>query len=240
MPTTLLVAANLIVAFGAWVQGSVGFGLAVISAPLLVILSPSAVPGPLIAATYLLLWLTVLRERKDMDLRGIGWALLGRIPGAVLGAVTIAGMTNRSLSLTLGLLTLLAVLLTATRLKLERTPPYLLAAGAVSGFMGTTSSIGGPALAILYQHDRGPMVRASLAAYFVAGATMSMIALAWVGRFGLQEARSGLFMMPGVLLGFVLSKRSGSYLDQGRTRSAVLWVAGVSGAIAVVRALLMQ
>ncbi len=239
MPTTVLLAANLIVAIGAWVQGSVGFGLAVVSAPLLVILSPETVPGPLIAATYLLLWLTVLRERKEVDLRGIGWALLGRVPGAVLGALTVASMTTRSLSLTLGLLTLLAVGLTATRLKLARTPPYLLAAGAVSGFMGTTASIGGPALAILYQHDRGPMVRASLAAFFAAGATMSMVALAWVGRFGVPEVRVGLLMMPGVLIGFLLSKRSGAFLDQGRTRSAVLFVAGASGVGAVLRALLM-
>jgi len=30
-----LIAANLIIAVGAWVQGSVGFGLALIAAPLL-------------------------------------------------------------------------------------------------------------------------------------------------------------------------------------------------------------
>ncbi|HEV8248216.1 MAG TPA: sulfite exporter TauE/SafE family protein [Polyangiaceae bacterium] len=239
MLTTLIVAANLIVAVGSWVQGSVGFGLALISAPLLLIVAPESVPGPLIAATFVLLLLTVLRERQAVDLRGIGWALLGRLPGTALGALTVARMSGRWLGLTLGLLTLLAVGLTATRFDIVRKPPWLLIAGTVSGFMGTTAGIGGPAMALLYQRERGPTVRASLAAFFVVGASMSMLGLAWVGRFGKHEVVSGLTMVPGVIIGFLLSKQSGEFLDQGRTRRAVLFVAGASGIAAVVRAILV-
>lgn len=234
-----LLAANLIVALGAWVQGSVGFGLALIAAPLLVIVSPSAVPGPLIATTFVLIVMTALRERHAIDLRGIGWALLGRVPGATLGALTLAAMSPRTLGFTLGALTLLAVVITATKLHVTRRPPWLFLAGSVSGFMGTTAAIGGPAVALLYQHDEGPTVRASLAAYFTAGSLMSIAALFWVQRFGATDLLQGASMLPGVFVGFALSGRSGAFLDKGRTRTAVLLVAGLSGVAAMIRAVFL-
>jgi uncharacterized protein len=234
-----LIAANLIIALGAWVQGSVGFGLALIAAPLLAIIWPSTVPGPLIATTFVLIVLTFVRERHAADRRGIGWALLGRAPGSALGAVTLAAMSPRALGFTLGALTLIAVVLTASKLRIERKPVTFMVAGSVSGFMGTTAAIGGPAVALLYQHDEGPIVRASLAAYFVVGSLMSITALFWVNRFGLAELLQGACMLPGVFVGFVLSRRSGAFLDKGRTRSAVLVVAGLSGLAAMLRALLV-
>jgi uncharacterized membrane protein YfcA len=239
MDYATLLAANLIIAIGAWVQGSVGFGLALVAAPLLAIISPSAVPGPLLATTFSLIVLTVWRERQAIDVRGIGWVLLGRIPGAALGALTLAAMNPRALGFTLGALTLLAVVLTATKLRIERKPPWLFVAGTVSGFMGTTSAIGGPAVAILYQHDEGRTVRASLAAYFTVGCLMSMTALFLVHRFALSDVLQGAGMLPGVAIGFALSGRFGAFLDKGRTRAAVLLVAGLSGVGAMLRAALL-
>jgi len=236
MEPLVLLAANLIVALGAWIQGSVGFGLALTAAPLLAIISPGTVPGPLIATTFVLIVLTVVRERRSVDVRGIGWAIVGRIPGVAIGALTLAAMSPRTLGFTLGALTLFAVVLTATKLRIERKPLWLFFSGCISGFMGTTSAIGGPPIALLYQHDEGPTVRASLAAYFVVGSLMSIGALAIVHRFGLPDLVQGATMLPGVGVGFVLSRRFGAFLDQGRTRTAVLVVAGLSGVAAMARA----
>jgi uncharacterized membrane protein YfcA len=149
-------------------------------------------------------------------------------------------MSQRALGVTLGALTLFAVLLTATKLDVARKPPWLFIAGSVSGFMGTTAAIGGPAVALLYQHDDGPTVRASLAAYFTVGSLMSITALFLVKRFGLHDLVQGASMLPGIAVGFALSGRSGAFLDKGRTRIAVLVVAGLSGVAAMLRALLLS
>lgn len=238
MSPEVLILANLFVAAGAWVQGSVGFGLALVSAPLLAMLAPGLVPGPLMAATFVILVLTVLREKTHVDKKGIGWMLAGRVPGSIVGALTLAQLSFDTLGLLIGILILLAVLLSAISLRLERSWLSLTIAGIVSGFMATTASIGGPAVAILYQHDQGPMVRSSLGAYFVLGSCISFLALFAVGRFGLSELTAGGLLVPGVLLGFALSARTGAYLDQGRTRVAVLFVAGASGIAAILQALL--
>jgi hypothetical protein len=49
-----LVFAWAVVAVGAALQGAVGFGLGVIGAPLLVLIAPGLVPGPLLLVAFVL------------------------------------------------------------------------------------------------------------------------------------------------------------------------------------------
>jgi uncharacterized membrane protein YfcA len=227
--------ASLIVAIGAALQGSVGFGFALMSAPILAFVDPRLVPGPLILAVTLLLVLTAIREHQSMDLTGIGWVLLGRVPGTVLAIVVLDAMTERGLTVGLGVLVLLAVGISLLKLHLPRTPPLLMIAGLISGLMGTTSGLGGPAVAVLYQHEPGDRVRSTLAGYFLIGAIMSLSALAFAGRLGRAEASLSLGLLPGIVVGFLSSRRTGAWLDRGRTRTAVLAVAAAAGVLSIAR-----
>ncbi|HEY3500105.1 MAG TPA: sulfite exporter TauE/SafE family protein [Polyangiaceae bacterium] len=236
--TTEIALALAIVAIGAALQGSVGFGFALLSAPFLEWINPRLVPGPLVLAVTVLLVLTALRERQSIDLRGIGWVLAGRVPGTLIGAVALAGLSESALTVTLGVLVLTAVGLSLLDVHLPRKPPFLVVAGVISGVMGTTAALGGPAVAILYQHERPELVRSTLATFFLIGALMSLPALAWVGRLGAEEGKLALLLLPGILLGFAVSARTARLLHGGRTRAAVLLVAGLAGATGVVRGLL--
>jgi uncharacterized membrane protein YfcA len=101
--------------------------------------------------------------------------------------------------------------------------------------MGTASSIGGPPLAMVYQHEPGHRLRGTLASYFVIGTFMSLAGIAWVGRFGAPELVWGLALMPGMVLGFLVSSRLTPWLDRGYTRHAVLTVAFAAGLGIVLR-----
>lgn len=46
--TSVILASGLVVALGALVQGAVGYGMALVAAPLLVLFDPALVPVPLI------------------------------------------------------------------------------------------------------------------------------------------------------------------------------------------------
>jgi uncharacterized membrane protein YfcA len=235
--TGALVLAVAIVGAGSAVQGSIGFGLALLTAPLLEWVEPRLVPGPLIIAVTVLLALTAHRERKSIDARGIGWILAGRIPGTALGALALTGLTAGALTVSLGLLVLVGVGLSLLSLRLPRTPGLLSFAGLVSGLMGTTAALGGPAVAILYQHERGPMVRSTLATYFLIGAFMSLGALYLIGRLGRAEFELGVALLPGIVGGFLLSRGMGAWMDGGRTRTAVLLLSGLAGLASVIRGL---
>ena len=63
---------------GAWVQGTIGFGVALVAAPLLVLVDPGLVPGPLLAAAVPLNLLVWYREREAVESGGLRWPILSR------------------------------------------------------------------------------------------------------------------------------------------------------------------
>jgi uncharacterized membrane protein YfcA len=138
-----LLIAGLTVAVGACLQGAVGFGLSLLAVPILLLVDPSLVPVPLIVASLTINVGSSYRNRGGID-GAVRWALLGSMPGTVLGAYAIAVLPQRPLAITLGVLVLAAVAVSASGLEVAPTTGSLLAAGAISGFTGTASSIGGP------------------------------------------------------------------------------------------------
>jgi hypothetical protein len=188
------------------------------------------VPGPAIVAAVLLTVLVAHRERASIDRRGVAYALVGRIPGTVGGALLIASIPDRGVTFAVGGAVLFAVALNVSGIRFRPNRPTLLVAGAVSGFASTVSSVGGPPMAVVYANEPGPVIRGTLSFIFVVGGTMSLLALIAVGDFGKDEAFASLVLLVPGTLGFLLSKRLAVHVDAGRTRHAVLAVA-VLGAI---------
>lgn len=228
----------LVVALSAWIQGSVGFGYALVAAPILALIAPELVPGPLILSSMLLSAAAGVRERGDIDWHGVRLALLGRLPGVALGATAMAWLTTETMGLVFGVVVLLGVVLSVSGVRVRMSTRTLLATGFLSGVMGTMTSIGGPPMALLYQDSEGPRLRSTLNTCFAFGAAMSLPALALAGHFGGTQIVAGLILMPAMAAGFLLSGSTRSYLDAGRTRVAVLAVATGSALALVVREVL--
>lgn len=231
-------AASAAIAFGALVQGAVGFGMALVAAPLLVLIRPELVPGPLLVNGLALTLLVARRERDAIDLLGVRWGLVGRLPGIAVGALALAVIPEESMSLWVGISVLAGVAIGFSGLRITPSPRVLLVAGFVSGIFGTLASVGGPPLALLYQYESGPRLRGTLAGYFIVGALMSLVALLWVGRFGRDELIWTLLLLPATALGFAGSSRLTAWVDAGRTRRAVLGITLAAGVAAVLRPLL--
>jgi uncharacterized protein len=229
-----IVWAGLIVAFGALIQGTVGFGMALVAAPLLALIDPAYVPVPMLVLALAHALLTLVREPHGADWRGVRWALVGRVPGSVLGAVAVAVLPYRGFATLIALLVLACCALSLARLPYGPTPPALVAAGVFSGVSGTAAAIGGPPVALLYQRQPGPAVRSTLGAYFGLGTILSLAILAIAEQVDGGLLR-GVALIPCMVAGFLASGPARRYLDRGWTRPAVL---GLSAASAV--ALLVQ
>ena len=237
MSLTGFVVATIAVGAGSLLQGSVGFGLNLLAAPVLLAVDPKLVPGPAAALGLVLVLLTAVRERESVDIRGVGWALVGRVPGVVAGTVAVVMLPQRGLVLFFAVVVLAAVVMSAGRWRLHPTPGTLLGAGAASGFMGTTSSIGGPPIALVYQSSPGATLRGTLAGYFSVGIVMTLIGLALAGRFGADEAWASVLLVPPLVIGFVLSRWTAPVLDRRGTRGAVLIISAASAVMLLVREL---
>jgi uncharacterized protein len=222
---------------GAIVQSGVGMGMGLIAAPLIALLDPSLMPvAPLILGATISL-LGVGKDARHADLRGLGWAIAGRVAGTVAGVWVVAVVPVRVLSVAVGVMVLLAVGFTTGAVHVPRTPRTLLVAGAIAGVTGTSTSIAGPPVALVYQRESGSRIRGTLAVFFFVGTMMSLAALAVAGHMSGRSAVTGLALVPFVLAGFAVSGPLRRYLDQGRIRAGVLVVAAASAVVLIVRSL---
>lgn len=238
MTVAVLVLAGAIVAAGAVVQGAVGFGLALVAAPLLVLVDPALVPVPLIMLAIVHAVLAVARDGQDADWRGVGWAMLGRLPGTALGVLVVVTLPQRALSLVIGVCVLAFVLMSTVRWHPHPAPRSLLLAGVASGAGGTAAGIGGPPVALLYQDESGARVRGTMGAYFVLSSLTSVAALALAGEVTGGALASTALLAPFLVGGFVLSGPARRVLDNGWTRTAVLTVAAASALLLIGRSAL--
>jgi uncharacterized membrane protein YfcA len=235
---TVVVVAGLIVTAGALVQGGAGFGLGLTAAPMLTILDPSLMPGALLVPAGVLPLLSFAREARHTDWPGLSWALAGRVAGTVAGAAVVVMLPLRALGAVVGVVVLGAAALSALKIKIAKNPSTLLSAGFVSGAGATSAAIGGPPIALVYQRDAGPQIRATLAVFFCAGSAISLAALAAAGHLPSRSLAAGAGLIPFVAAGFALSGPLRRYLDNGRMRAAVLALATISAVALIVRELL--
>jgi uncharacterized membrane protein YfcA len=232
----VVLAATLVVAAG--VQGLVGLGLGLVSAPVVALVAPQLMPQLLLWLALLMPLVTLVREHHDIDWRGLGWSLPSRIPGTAIGVVLVASMSAAALGLLVGAMVLLSVLLTARAVIVPVSRPSLVTAGFVSGITGTTTSIGGPPMALLYQHRSPSQIRSTLALYFIGGAGLSLTGLAMAGAVGRSTFLLAVSMVPALVLGFGISRLLVHRVHPQHIRSGVLVVCALSAVVVLVRSLL--
>jgi uncharacterized membrane protein YfcA len=230
----LAVLALAIVA-GALVQGMLGLGLGLVAAPVVTLVDASLMPEVMLWLAAVLPLLTLAKEWRHADVRGLSWSLAGRVPGTFAGVAVVALASDRVLGIAVGSMVLCAVALSVHEVRVRVTPATLLGAGCLSGVAGTATSIGGPPLALLYQHHPGPVVRATLAVYFCVGALLSLGGLAVVGEVRARELLVALALVPCLAVGFALSGPLRRRVDAGRTRTAILAVCAASALVLVAR-----
>ncbi|MEV0380945.1 TSUP family transporter [Nonomuraea sp. NPDC050643] len=213
---------------GAIVQGGVGFGLGLVAAPVLTMLGPDLMPGAIQVVNLTLPLFTLAVEWRKVDWRGVGFAVLGRLPGSVIGALIIVYFSIYTRGIFVAVMVLVAVVLTARALSVPRNGFTITSAGFVSGITGTATGIGGPPIALVYQNAKGPQIRATLAMFFFLSAAQSLLILAFVDELPARSLLTGVVLIVPMVLGFLVSGPLRRYLDGGKVRVAVLVVAAAS------------
>jgi len=222
---------------GAAIQGLVGLGLALVAAPVTTLIAPELMPDLLLWLAFVMPFVTLVREHHRIDWRGLGWALPARVPGTVVGVLFVGWFSAREMGIAVGLMVLLSVILTVGSLRLPVSRRNLLAAGFVSGITGTATSIGGPPMAILYQHREPLQIRTTLAIYFMLGAAFSLVGLGVAGSLTLEPLLLAVLLLPCLVVGFLVSRVLHRYLPSHHVRPGVLLVCALSAVVLLVRSL---
>lgn len=231
----LAIAATVVV--GAAVQGLVGLGVGLVSAPVVTILAPDLMPVTLLVVGLLTPLTTLLRDHHGIDWRGVGWALPMRVPGTAVGVWLVSTVSRQALGVLVGVVVLATVVLTWRRLRLRMTRTNLALAGLLSGAGAATTSIGGPPLALLYQHEPPHTIRSTLAVHFTGGALVALVGLAWGGQMSGEQVQAGLLLAPCVLAGIWAAGHVRRALPTDEIRLGVLLVCAASALLLVARSL---
>ncbi len=187
-------------------------------------------PEAILIAGGALPLLTLSEEWRHVDFSGLWWALLGRVPGTLVGAYIVAILSADQLGAIIAITVLFAVVLSITSFRLRPTQPKLVMAGALSGLTGTAAGIGGPPMALVYQREGGPRTRANLAAFFLIGVLGSLLTLLLAGQVDRHGVTVGLLALPFVAGGHIAARPLRRYLNPRQVRAGVL-VVSAAGAV---------
>ena len=220
---------------GSTLQGSLGFGLNLVVAPVAGLVDPDLVPAPLLILGVVHVAALAYRERRDLTFAPVGRTMIGRVPGIVLAVWLLTSVSAEAIEILFGAMLLGVTALSLVRSGLQATRPNLIAAGAAAGITGTTVAVGGPPVALVLA-DR-PNARAEIASVVIVGTTASLVGLVGFGEVGMPDVRIAAALVAPLLLGFACSRVFVGRLDRDRTRVAVHAVAGVAAVALLVRGL---
>lgn len=136
VPLDSWLACAAVLLLGAFVQRATGFGLAVVGAPLLLMIEPRLVPVILVLFGFTVSLIMVRRYWHEVRLREIGVALIGRLPGNGLGIWLLLAAPMVVLEKLIAAIVLFAVLVTVCRFELPVNRFTLFVAGILSGVLG--------------------------------------------------------------------------------------------------------
>ncbi|MEO1065075.1 MAG: sulfite exporter TauE/SafE family protein [Actinomycetota bacterium] len=233
-PAELAVAATVVL-IGSLVQGSLGFGLGLVSAPVLALVDTDLVPvTPLLLATVLS-FVVAFRERDAIAGRELTWAWVGRLPGTAIGVLAVASVSGRAATTLFGAGILLAVVMTASGRRLPGGDGTLFGAGVLSGVMATAVSVGGPPIALVLIDLPPRRLRATLSAFFGIGAVLSLAALLAVGAVQGEAVRAAAILAVPMAAGLALAGPVTRRATASQLTAAALTIAGCSALLLLAR-----
>lgn len=224
---------------GCVVQTAVGFGMALIAAPIIVMIKPEWVPYVLSMTALILSVKNALNQRVDIQWRVLMPALITRIPGTVVGTWILLSVSLMWLQLIVAVTVLLAIFVTARMKPFSSTPFNMGVAGFFSGITGTTTSIGGPPMALVMQHGEGRHTRANLSVYFLYSSALSVLFYTGSGLMNEPLWWASLSMLPVAIVGFAVGKGLQKRVDK-RFRPVLLLICTASACVAIGNVILMM
>ena len=202
---------NFAVFIGATIMGTVSFGLALVVAPvLLLFLDPQSVVVIANVLIVLLLSVVLFELRRHLKLGQIKGMIIGGIFAVPLGVFALKVADPGLLRIIIGVVILILGILILFNFKIPMVNHKI--AGPTYGFLSSLSitalSIGGPLAAIYVMSQRWspPVMRVSLAFFFVSSYLIGCILYFGAGLVDLDIVKNVGLLMPGLVLGFVLAK----------------------------------
>jgi uncharacterized membrane protein YfcA len=241
----LLSAALLVALFAALLAGLVtgltGFGLALISTPILLFVYEPRTVVVLTAIFSIFINATVVWDSWQEARRRLAFALL--IPalfGVVLGAWVLGVINPDYLRLGVGVIVVFSALLLVRDVRLPGagTRWGTLVAGSASGALSTSTGLAGPPIVLLLASRGLPKheFRGTSALYFLPMSVVGFAVLAFRGLVDASEVPLGLLLIPAAIVGKAVGTALLGRVSEKAFRAITLGLVILTGTLGIATA----
>jgi uncharacterized membrane protein YfcA len=241
-----LIASFVVVILAAAVSGLIGFGLALVAVPLLLIFFEPAEVVVLLSFISLFTNIVIVQDSwRQVETRSILSLMPWAIIGLILGTEILRSVNPDYIRLGVGVVVVLSAMLLLRDVTIKGIEGRLgtVFAGATSGALATSTGIAGPPIVLLFAARRLPKAsfRVSNAAYFLVLGVAIIITLFARSIVEVSEVWTAAILVPAAFIGKTLGTVLVKYLSDDAFRKITLLVVlltGVLGVLTAVRALL--
>jgi hypothetical protein len=198
-------------------------------------MAPGLLPACLLVLMIPLNVYVAWRERAALDRSGAGWTTCGRFLGTFGGLWILTALSANHLNILIGAATILAAMVTLLAPSFNPGPAAYAAAGLITGVTETATGIGGPPLALVYQHQPAATLRSTIAFCFLVGELISLVFLAIAGRATAPQFIDAALLLPALIVGAILSRLVHRRVGGSFLRAFVLVFAMTSGGVLLFR-----
>jgi uncharacterized protein len=206
----------LIIFLGVFVQSSIGFGLALVTMPLLVSTLGIQTAAPLVALVAFLAETAILtRYRKAFSFADVKHVIVGAVVGIPIGVLAIRSLYSKIVTTLLGVIVIAYALyaLLAPSLPTLEGIGWSYIFGFCAGILGGAYNTGGPPAVIYGDCRQWPPdeFKSNLQGFFLVTGLVVIVSHLLSGNMTSGVLQNLLFALPGLiaglLCGFYLSKR---------------------------------
>ncbi len=239
IPLLYFIIAEVVVFIGATVKGATGFGFALVSSPILILmLDPKLVVAVSVPLQLTMDALILSRVWRHVEPRKVIPIVLAGAIGVPLGNLILLVVSSDTLRLIVFLSVILfsIILITGITVKIAHERLAGGATGLLSGVLYSSTSMSGPPM-VLFMVNQGwkrETFRSTLSLVSVCLEALTVVSLSVSGVIGTKSLKLDLVLLPTVLICFLLAMKLLTKLNPQRFRIFVTYLVLVTGIVGVI------
>ncbi len=237
-PAVTLVFGMAAIVLGAVISGLTGFGFALVTVPLLIIVLPPKVVVPIVALLSISSHFVILGGTlRWIQIRRIALLSLAGVIGVQLGTYLLLILDAKTLKTLIGAVTsvsALAIMLGFKRtIRNERLAS--LPVGLASGILSGSTGMGGPPVVLFFSNQGVDkhVFRANLNLFFIVLTGAALPAQLLAGLLTHQVVTYAAWFLPALFLGTLLGMRLAHHVDEAAFRTITLVIITATGLSAI-------
>ena len=228
---------NFILVVSSILQMATGVTVGMIIVPLLAMISYTLIPVPIAFASLALTIMMAYKGRNNIDTTNLFPIGLGMIIGILFSIFILKNIEFKYMGIVFGSAILIAVYFSIKIPTFILTKKISYTGGFIAGIMGATAAVGGKVVALLFQNHPLESLKATLAFLYTLFSVVMLVIFFAFGEFSYSQFISGVYMMPGFVIGFFVAPLFAKYFNPKYSKTAVLFMATLGSLILIGKSL---